>query len=70
MNSPARLIFDLPDILKVEEAAKFLRVSKYAVYQEIEAGRLPVIKLGNANRVWRISRVALERWMAAQHPAA
>jgi excisionase family DNA binding protein len=55
---------ELPDILKISEAAAFLRVSKHSLHTEIREGRLPVIRV--SHRVWRISRVALERWMAAQ----
>jgi excisionase family DNA binding protein len=55
---------ELPAILTVAEVAKALRVSKYVVYCEIHQGRLPVIKMGD--RVWRVSRTALENWIASR----
>jgi len=56
---------ELPPVMTVAEVAKAARVSKATVYAEIRRGKLDVIRLGTANRVWRVSRVAFERWLAA-----
>jgi excisionase family DNA binding protein len=55
---------ELPTILKIEEVARILRCSKHSVYAEVRAGRLPVIRL--SDRVWRISRRALEEFVDGQ----
>jgi excisionase family DNA binding protein len=53
---------DLPEILTTEELAKALRVSKNTVYEEVRAGRLPIIRM--SDRVWALQQVgsrALDR---------
>ena len=49
------------EVMKVEEAASFLRVSKNTVYEYIRRGIIPARKIG---RIWRLSRVALEEWLS------
>ncbi len=49
---------DLPDVMTCAEAAAYLRVSKHSLYADIRAGRLRIIRV--SDRVWRISRKALE----------
>lgn len=53
---------ELPTIATVAEVARYLRCSRAVVYCEIKSGRLPIIRL--SEKVWRISRAALERWIA------
>jgi len=48
------------DILTVEQAAKFLRVGRNAVYDAIGRGEIPHRRIG---RSIRLSRVALLRWL-------
>jgi excisionase family DNA binding protein len=55
---------ELPEILTTEELAKALRVSKHTIYEEVRAGRLPVIRM--SDRVWRYSKWAVERWLDGQ----
>jgi len=55
---------EAPDILTVDEVRKLLRCSKQVIYEEVHAGRLPVIRVGE--RVWRFSKVAVQRWLEAQ----
>ena len=61
---------DLPDMLRVDEAASFLRIGRNRAYEETarflasggNAG-LPCIRIG---RSVRIPRRALDQWVAAQ----
>ena len=49
-------INDLPELLRPEEAADVLRVSKGLVYEMAKTGKLPSVRLG---RLLRIPRSAL-----------
>lgn len=47
-------------LLRVHEAAKLLRVSKWTVYRWIEEGRLRATKIGRGSlRIFRVSLTAL-----------
>jgi excisionase family DNA binding protein len=48
------------DVLTVEQAAKFLRLGRNAVYDAIGRGEIPHRRIG---RSIRLSRVALLRWL-------
>ena len=50
-----------PEILNVEEAAAFLRVSPATVRTQLAAKRLPGKRIG---KEWRLSRTALIQWLA------
>jgi excisionase family DNA binding protein len=52
-----------PLLLKVEEAARELALSRAAVYTLLAQGRIPSIKIGGARR---IPLDALRRWVAEQ----
>lgn len=52
-----------PLLLKVEEAARMLSLSRTTVYELMESGQLPSIKCGTARR---IPRAALDEWIAQQ----
>lgn len=61
---------DLPEMLRVEEAAGFLRISRTRAYDEVAIYRrthgergLPSIAIG---RCLRIPKPALARWIDAQ----
>ena len=49
------------EVMTIEEAASFLRVSKNTVYGYVRRGIIPARKIG---KVWRLSRVALEAWLS------
>lgn len=66
------LLADLPDVLKIEEAAAVLRISRGAAYQLAHqylwsGGRegLPVFRLG---RRLRVPKAAIERLLASEPP--
>lgn len=42
--------------LDVKEVCALLKVDARLVYQEVHAGRLPVVRLGKQGRVWRFRR--------------
>ncbi|GGI02819.1 helix-turn-helix domain-containing protein [Egicoccus halophilus] len=52
----------LPDVLRVDEVAAFLRCDRSTVYELVHRGELPVIRLG---RAFRVSRDALARFVSA-----
>ena len=65
---------ELPEVLTVEEAARFLRIGRGAAYElarqwRATGGRagLPVVTLG---RTLRVPRAALHRLLEEQFPAA
>jgi excisionase family DNA binding protein len=47
--------------LRIAEACRFAGVGRSLLYEEMAAGRLPFLKIGNARR---IPRRALEEWLA------
>ncbi len=49
-----------PLLLRAEEAAKLLSLSRSTVFQMIATGELPCVRVGRAVRV---SRSGLERWV-------
>lgn len=51
MNSP---------LLKVKDVAAFLNLSTGLVYELVETGKLPGIKLG---RVWRFEKEVIDNWI-------
>jgi excisionase family DNA binding protein len=55
-DSERDLIASLPPMLTVAEAARFLRVNAKTLYAEIQAKRLPVVRV---RRVIRIPRAVL-----------
>ena len=52
-----------PILLKVEEAAKLLQVSRDTIYEMVHRGEMPHIKIG---RIIRIPRTGLERWVTVE----
>lgn len=47
--------------MTIPEAMRFAGVGRSLLYEEMAAGRLPFLKIGNARR---IPRRALEEWLA------
>lgn len=61
MNQPVELQSSL---LRAEEAAKLLNISRSKVFALMASGQLPgVVRIG---RSVRVSRTVLERWIAEQ----
>jgi len=50
-------------LLKVEDAAALIDVSRSTFYQLINAGRVPVVRIG---RSVRVPRAWLEKWISEQ----
>lgn len=53
---------EAPEVMTVEQAARFLQIAEGLVVELAEAGKLPGRKLGP---VWRFSRAALIAWLGA-----
>lgn len=51
------------DMMKVAEAAAYLRISRDLAYELIKTGELPHVRLG---RVIRVPRFGLEQWIARE----
>ena len=51
------------DVLTVEQAAAFLRISRGSCYQAIREGTIPSFRIG---RSVRVLRTALLNWIASQ----
>lgn len=48
------------DVLTVQEAADFLKLSPSTIYRHAKQKKLPARKIGGA---WRFSRLALQNWL-------
>lgn len=57
----------MTDVLTPEEAAAFLRVSRPTLLKAVRSGEVPVLHLGSR---WRVSRKALEEYMAGGQESA
>ncbi len=60
-NQPTRQIDPL--LVRVEEAARILSLSRSTIYQMLESGELPSVRRGAARR---IPVAALHDWIARQ----
>jgi len=58
--TPDRSATQDDDVLTVEQAAKFLRLGRNAIYDAVGRGEIPHRRIG---RSIRLSRVALLRWL-------
>ena len=54
---------DLREVMKVEQAARYLGVTPDTLYKYLSEGRIPAFKLGNR---WRLKKTTLDRWMERQ----
>ena len=56
----------LPEVLTVEEVARYLRVSERTVYEMVRCGRMHALRVGGRGRggAVRITREALLRFLA------
>jgi excisionase family DNA binding protein len=55
---------DLPDVLTVPEAARFLRIGRNSVYEAVRRHELPSVRIG---RRLLIPKAALQRLLEEQH---
>ncbi len=54
---------DLPEIMTIEEVAKYLRVSERTVYEWAQKGKIPCGKLGT---IWRFKKTDVLEWVNKQ----
>ena len=50
----------LPDVMTIEEASAYLRISLSTLYKVSQQSKIPCQKVG---RQWRFHRRALDRWL-------
>lgn len=55
-------------LLTMQELCQLLKVSRYQVYDEIKAGRLPALRLGVCGRQWRFRRRDVEAYLVESQP--
>lgn len=55
------MIEETPEMMTVQEAAVYLRISRDLAYELIAGGELPHVRLG---RVIRVPRFGLEQWIS------
>jgi excisionase family DNA binding protein len=60
MGTTKTRLVDLPDVLRVEEVARILRIGRNAAYEGVRSGAIPSIKLG---RSVRVPKALLERML-------
>lgn len=50
---------DLPDVMTVNQAARYLRISRNRAYEEIAQGKIPAIRFGRSIRVtkWGLAKL-------------
>ena len=58
---------DLPELIKISEAAHWLAVSEGVLYSEVKRGALAAVRIG---RLIRIHRDELRRYMAKDRQGA
>ncbi len=56
---------DLPDVLTIDETARFLRISRGLAYLCARRGELPTVRVG---RRLLVSRDRLLAWLNAEEP--
>ena len=56
----------VPEVMTIDDLAKYLQVSKSSLYKLVQTGRLPGQKVG---KHWRFSRAVIDRWLARPEPA-
>lgn len=49
-----------PPVMRISDAAEYLAVSKTTLYQEMDSGRLPYVRV---RTVRRLRRVDLDAWI-------
>lgn len=54
---------ELPSVLRVEDVARILDISRSSAYEAIKNGQVPAIRVG---RRLRVPRIALERLLRAE----
>ncbi len=62
-RAPAQARYDDEELLTLEEAAAWLKLSKRTLYYHVERDSIPYLKAG---RLLRFSRQALMDWMQRQ----
>lgn len=52
-------------LVTVAELSELLKVSRYWIYEQINAGRLPALKMGEGRRQWRFRRKDIDAFLKA-----
>jgi excisionase family DNA binding protein len=58
---------DLPQVLTIEEASKYLRIPLSSLYKLAQDAKIPCQKVG---RHWRFRKVTLDQWLDDRSPSS
>jgi len=47
-------------ILNIDEACKFLKISKQSLYKHLKTGKIPAMRMGKA---WKFHKTLLDEWL-------
>lgn len=50
----------MPEVLSLDEACHFLKLSKQSLYAYVRKGEVPAYKLG---RCWKFHKESLDQWL-------
>ena len=53
----------MEEVLDLEEACKYLKLSKATLYKYVRLGEIPGFKIG---RIWRFHKDILDKWMSSR----
>jgi excisionase family DNA binding protein len=53
--------FKESDLMDIEQAAAYLKISKMKLYELARHGKVPCFKLGS---IWKFSKKAVDNWIA------
>jgi excisionase family DNA binding protein len=56
----------MPDLMTLEQLAKYLQMSEAKIYKLAQAGTIPGYKIGHQ---WRFAEKEIEEWIKAQKPS-
>lgn len=54
---------EIPDVMTIEDLAKYLKVSKSSLYRLAQQGKVPGQKVG---KHWRFRKATIDRWLDQQ----
>jgi excisionase family DNA binding protein len=60
------MIDNLPLVMTIEEASKYLRIPLSSLYKLAQGGKIPCQKVG---RHWRFHQETLKEWLAGKKPS-
>lgn len=63
LREPKNIFEELPDLLTVDEFARYMRLNRNTAYEAVRSGRVPSVRLGKRGAI-RIPKQAIERMLS------